>query len=310
MFLAFVAALFVTFVATANANGDASAVRVEQHRCNALDQEALRVALEVETADVPRPRHAPPITVNLRCELDMVFVTAQLPEGARRGQRFQLTEVQGDVGARVLALAIAELVRTPEAAPQKPPGPTAYTSPKSIPSGAPKSARLSLEGTVTSAQFRGPTPIGADLSLDYLGFAPLRLRADVGFGYGVDGRSVGDVATSLATGNLAAGAAFPSEPFEVAVLAGYRLGVARMQGAALAPPEMAIPVQDGNVSGPFGGPHVTLGFAVHAGGSFVISAGAELGWVLAAVVGEVTGGEDVALDGYWTRFALGVGFEL
>jgi hypothetical protein len=87
--------------------------------------------------------------------------------------------------------------------------------------------------------------------------------------------------------------------------AGYALGAARLIGRATDTRVVA-----GTTTGPWSAPYALAVFALAVTGGLSVEARGQVGWVTLPVIGEVSGGADVALRDLWASFQAGLAITL
>jgi hypothetical protein len=227
-----------------------------------------------------------------------------------RSREFALRDVKGEVGARVLSLAAIELLdeaaRAPKPLPARPleprpePAPpplepTPYT-PRVVPS-----VRLMAAGALQSVGGERPLT-GGGISVDYLRLAPFGLRLQFDLALGERSHPLGSTSVRLTTLSAQAGYLALHDTWTTRALVGYRFGTGRISGEGAAGQR----VQEGSVTGAYGGPLVSTGIGWRAG-SFVTELALEGGLISFPLYGQVDGKDEVSLDGYWLGMSINAG---
>ena len=228
-----------------------------------------------------------------------------------RSRELGLSDVSGEVGARVLSLAAIELINdlanapepatAPEpAAHEPPPRDVAPLAPAPLPVRAP-SVRLMAAGAVHSFELERPLA-GGGISVDFLRLSRLGLRLEVGVAFGRREFELGAASLQLTTFSAQAGYLAIHESLTGRALLGYRFGNGRIVGERASGSD----AREGTVAGASGGPMVSGGVGVRSG-SWVAEIAAEAGLVTFPLEGRIEGQEPIRLDGYWLGFSLNAG---
>ncbi len=293
-------------------------VRVERTECALAPLEDVMAVLRVEIA--ARLTDGPPLgagyTIGLECADDAVTITAGVPTRPNRTYRTSLLGAPLNVRPRIVALAIAEIVRDldRESALQSseapPSPPLAVPDGRGERDGGPPLQRAAhpvrMEALAQTSSFRldGRWLGGGGLRFEYSkthwvsGIDTLLLTTHQQF-------SFGQTETVLVYASPHAGWASGFGPFHVRAGAGFAAGVARLSGRATDPS-----FHSGTVSGIWTAPYAFVGLAFALAETVRVDAGAQAGWVTSPVVGEVTGGSDTSLSGLWTTAQVGLSLSL
>ena len=301
-----------TRVSAAEAAPSARPVYVERSACeSALSGEIaaiLRVELLNRLAD-----SAPPDAYRtaIDCAGDLVAISVTPPSGASKSRQANLAGSPANVRSRIVALAVAELVRDldREPRPLPPPVPAPASAKDAAPSPPPsiprrRAVELGAFGQTSSFQLDGVWLAGGGLRFDYVykrlcaGFDVAALTTTERFEQGT------------AQAFLAYGSPFVAwdERFgraQTFVGAGYALGVAKLSGQASDPRAFA-----GATTGPWSAPYGFAALALVVAEGMSVDARGQLGWVTSPVIGDVTGGRQVALEGLWASVQLGLAIAL
>jgi hypothetical protein len=272
--------------------------------CPNIDRAELARQLDIEQGRDAGVQHA---RVSVRCEgeVALLSVETQGEPAQPRARKFLVSEVSGDVGARVLSLAAIELWETtpPEsppvalkAGPRRGPEPSPATAPQFSPA-----VRLMAAGHVQTFELAPPL-LGGGIAVDYLRLRGLGLRLQFDVGVAERDFPQGEVRLQLATLSAQAGYLAVHESWSVRAFAGYRFGSARISGHS-APRSGA---SRGTVAGGCGGPLLVGALGLRSG-SLVSEVAAEAGLVSFPIEGRVAGSDPVAFDGYWLGLSLNVG---
>jgi hypothetical protein len=297
-------------------------VYVEMGTCEVASTDQVmslvRVELGAQLVD------APPDTgchVVVECSGDVVTVSVAARDRLKRSHRTDLAGSPANVRPRIVALEIAELVRDvarePEVLrtaavprdrtpPDSAPGPSEGLAMTPSSADTPSRNRVTLTafGLASTFRYDGRWLGGGGLRFDYArDFICAGLDATLATRQ--DGSDLG-TARMLVT-RLSPYAAWYLSASGVAVRlgAGYALGMARIVGTA----------ENGkaagaSVTGLWGGPYALGGIAYAATDAVDLDLRAEAGWVLLPVVGQVAGGNDVAVQGPWASVQIGLSLAL
>jgi hypothetical protein len=289
-------------------------VFVERTTCEATSLDAvvsiLRVELLGRFVDGPPPDDS--YRAAITCSASIVGVTVGAPGGAAQSLRTDLSAAPANVRARIVALDVAELVRSLDAEPHPalsaaPPAPrSAELGPAPLPPPVPRAWPVGLGafGQASSFPRGGVWLTGGGLRFDLVtrhvcaGFDVALLVADDRF-------AEGSVQTSLAYAAPAVAWRASWSAADVRLGAGYALGAARLSGHANDPRAFA-----GATTGPWTAPYLFAAFALALTGVVHVDVRAQAGWVSSPVVGEVAGSADLALEGPWVSGQLGLSLSL
>lgn len=268
----------------------------------------LRRVLAIELG---RPLHpgldADPSALRARaqCVGSMIELTIEDAAGTLIAtQQLDLQSVAVNGRARLLALAIAELLEPSDrGAPQAPPVASVAEVPVPEPSAT---APRRLSASAGALSFFGLPPraawvAGVDFTQRLL--APFELGVGLG-AHGTRATTELGVATLTAvsvSATLGAAKSVFSDDVRFAVGVGGRAGVALLEGWPSAPD-----VQAGTMLAPWGGPMVsaTGDYAPFAHLGFTL--GLEAGWAIGGVLGRVQGVTELGLSGAWLAGKAGV----
>jgi hypothetical protein len=241
----------------------------------------------------------------VKCGEDVAELTIADPHASTRSELISLTATPEPLRPRVIALQLAELVRSIDLQrenAQREPAPAPRTEaplPKPVRA---RNFQLGAFAHMNSFSRDGRWLAGAGLSFGY------DLRAlSLGIDAALSGRSF---EPSLGEVRVLWGYAAPQMAWLVrhrslrfTLGAGYAVGVASIRGTATR--------SDAGAStrrGLWAAPFALLGLAFVISPALLLSAQASLGWVQAGVVGEVSHAKDVQLSGMWTQLRAGVVF--
>ncbi len=295
-------------------------VQVEETGCEHSSLGDVGTLLRVELLN--RVAEGPPRGDAYRADVACVGSKVAIAVGVAGGPTFSLeTNLAGapqNVRSRVVALAIAELVRELDGQPRAP-----AAAPPPLPPPLPAVARPEQD----QASPAPPAPVRR--SVDFAAFAQASafqlggrwlvgggVRADYVYGrlrVGLEGAVLGvSERFDLGTADALLGYASPTIGWQerwrwVSTLLGlgYALGAASVSGHADAPRAFA-----GSTSGPWTAPFAFAGFVLALTKSLGLGAQGQWGWVTSPVVGDVTGARSVSLQGSWLSVQAGIALSL
>ena len=276
-----------------------------------LDLERL-VRIELESG---KYENRSAIDIRVECEENLVTLTVTGEGRPAAKWRLDLSRTAESVHARVLSLAIAELIREQAGRPppSKPPRPSRPPPPPRLPAKPPPPpppppkpeapapvGELEVFFALSQFDFSNEIGPGGGLRFWYLRLAPWHLAID--FSAGTLGRDVELGSVRLLSGSLGVRLGYTLRMADWALRfgAGQRTGVARVSGDSMD----ASRAVSGSVAGPF---TMTLGyFALDTGGGgpFRAGLGAELGGVLVPVRGRIENEDDFGVDGLWAALEV------
>jgi hypothetical protein len=297
-------------------------VHVERSNCAAASRDELMTVLRIELPGqmVDDSAHGGAYEVAVDCVRSAVALSIAAPGGTRKTYRMDLAGAPRGVRSRIVALAIAEIVRDLDrdasAGPPEEPSPartadapTAEVAP--VPDApapaAPRSGGpvfLSALGEAASFRLDGRWLLGGGLRFEY---------ARRGLSAGVDAVFLAaDESVSLGTARVLLPYASPyiglgssTGPWQARVGAGCALGAASLSGHASDASARAA-----TVTGAWVAPYAFGQLGLVATDFLRIDLRAQVGWVTASVDGTVQGGTDVDRSGLWTSLQLGAAFSL
>jgi hypothetical protein len=278
----------------------------------------LRVELAAQLVESSPPSNAYRITID--CSGASVVLAVTVEGRSSRTYRTELGGAPSNVRPRIVALAIAEIVRDLDgeaaraAAAERPaePAPASPVVDVSPPARdvTPRGPRgggtvyLGALGQATSFRLDGRWLLGGGLRFEYArdifcaGTDAVLLTAD-------ERVSQGTAQVLLSYASPYVGLGGSSGPFQVRLGAGYALGAARLSGHATDPRAGAA-----TLTGAWTAPYAFAQVALALGDSLRVDLRGQAGWVTASVVGEVEGGGDVNLAGLWTSVQVGAALSL
>jgi hypothetical protein len=257
------------------------------------------------------------LEIDVECQQDLVTLSvssAERPAGAK--WRVDLSRTAPSVHARVLALAIAELIREhagrpprkPSRKPPPPPPPPKPPPPKPPPPPLPPSkpeaqaplGDLEVFFALSQFDFSNEIGPGGGVRFWYLRLAPWHLALDCSAG--TLGRDVELGSVRLVSGSLGARLGYTLRIADWALRfgAGQRTGFARVSGDG-ADASRAV---GGSVVGPFTMALGYLALDTGGGGPFRAGLGAEIGGVLVPVRGQIENEDDFGVSGVWAALEL------
>jgi hypothetical protein len=297
-------------------------VHVERSTCAAASRDdvmtVLRIELPGQIVDDAAPGGAYEVAVD--CVRSAVALSIAAPGGARKTYRMDLAGAPRGVRSRIVALAIAEIVRDLDrdasAGPPEEPSPgrapdtgTAEVAPAVQDAPAPAPPRsgpvfLSALGEAASFRLDGRWLLGGGLRFEYArrllsaGVDAVFLEAD-------EGVSLGTARVLLPYASPYIGLGASTGPWQARVGAGCALGAASLSGHA-----MDAGARAATVTGAWIAPYAFGQLGLVTTDFLRIDLRAQVGWVAASVDGTVQGGADVNLAGLWTSMQLGAAFSL
>ncbi|HTA88223.1 MAG TPA: hypothetical protein VK745_01555 [Polyangiaceae bacterium] len=295
------------------------ALHLESSTCShALVDEVQRFTrIELKNTSTSGGETAP--RVILSCSEHVSLIRA-LVNGHESSRQLDLDLTEAALRPRVIALAIAELVRDtargeavepPEVSPPAPvkPAPEVEPAPSERPR-APPTSRL-----VVLAKLENFGGSFQPLSGGGLGFSHDVGRLSFGLGpalaTGQRNFALGSVHVLAADLSLRLALRFPNRALPGEIGIGHALGLARVTGAAAgAATNDAARVQSGYVTGAWAGPFLFGTLDVSVADPLFLEVAAQLGVVTFPVSGEVSGESDVKVAGLWSGVSLGLGLNL
>ncbi|HEX3851556.1 MAG TPA: hypothetical protein VHW01_11355 [Polyangiaceae bacterium] len=298
--------------AAAEASDSAREIDIESSTCTHPLVEGVErlTRVELNNAGLPSGADAPHVT--LSCAEGAVLIRVAIGESAGTRQ-LDLEQIESALRARVIALAIAELVRdTAAGAPALPapllsssPPPSSQREPTPVASAPTEPqnrlvvfAKLSNFGSSFQPLAGGGLGFSHDLGRLALGFGPSLSASNRNVSLGSVRALAADLSARLSL-------RFPSRLLSGELGVGYALGYARLTGtsnSALASARgldgaWAAPFLFGVLEGPFASPAF-------------LQLAAQLGYVLLPVRGFVAESNDLEIAGVWGGLSIGLGLEL
>lgn len=289
-------------------------IAVEQREVERLT--ALELGVRAAGTDAPSPSAT---RVSVSCAGEHVRLRVADPLTGKTLERtLSLMTREVDVAGRAISLAAAELVLTSWAELTLTPDRSAPAPLELAPAARPAAEQRVLSRTERGVRLEYLLASGGVFGpFDGVGFAwggGPRLAVLFGrHGFGaewdlaahraVTATALGDVETALFSSGLFARWTLESAPWFVDLGVGARGGIARLEGT----PEDVEAARGSVVAGVFVGPAASLGVSLRAGG-FALRLGAESGYALRGVSGDVESERSVGVSGAWFAGNLGVGW--
>ncbi len=289
-------------------------VHIESSTCShALVDEVERLLqVELKNTSLGTGENAP--RVILSCS-ERVSLIRALANGHESTRQLDLAHTDPALHGRVIALAVAELLRdtasgesepppTPPPPLLKPPPPSEPPSPELDSEPAPSANRLIAFAKLENfgASFEPLTGGGIGFTHD-LGRLSLGLGPTLATG--VRKPSLGDVRLLVADLSVRAAYRFPNRTLPGEIGIGHALGLARMSATSSEPNAVA-----SNLSGVWAGPFAFATLDVSLADPLFLELAAQLGVVTFPVRGKVQNDSDIAIAGLWGGVSLGLGLEL
>ena len=301
-------------VEPAAATAPEGGVRIESSTCpHPLVEDVQHLArVELNSAGLPDGEDAPRVT--LTCSGRVVLIRAALgPEGDVR--QLDLDQTEDNLRPRVIALAIAELVRDTANRAVRPP---------LLPAPPINEAKTEIEPAlapppVLHSESKNRLVLFGKLSNFGSNFQPL-FGGGLGFAHDLGHFSLG-LGSELVASNrdtalgsvhvLAADLSvrlalrFPSRILPAEIGIGHALGLAQLSGTNGSPNADA-----SSLSGVWAAPFLFGGIEAPLGDAFFLQLAAQIGVVTWPVRGYVDHSSDVGMTGFWGALTLGVGLNL
>ena len=300
-------------VEPAGASAAEGGLHIESTTCaHPLVEEVQHLArVELISAGLPEGEDAP--RVFLSCSGRVALIRALLGNGGQDSRQLDLAQTDEALQARVIALAIAELVRDtasrgappPAAVPSNPVArvDVAPTPPPVEPLSESKN-RLVAFGKVANFGAHLQPLVGGGL-----GFSHDLGRFALGLGPSLvvskSSSSLGAVNVLMADLSVRLSLRFPGRILASEVGVGHALGLAHLKGSS----DSAL-TDASSVSGIWAAPFLFGGCEAELGGPMFLQLGAELGIVTVPVRGYVARDSDVGAVGVWGGLSLGIGLNL
>jgi hypothetical protein len=296
-------------------------VAVEIGACLDVEPSEVRriVAIELRALMTPANGAMEPITrVAVDCYNPLVEIRVEDPiTGKSLVRRIDLSTFDRSIRARLLALAIAELVSSSWTELVSNPEPTVAPAGATASEGERKAAKqvvvareeerlhpITFGAMAEGRSFlRGAGPlVGGRVEL--LPWLPVGLFVvDATIDHGTAKAALGDVSVTSAMGGVGWRAHYANTTWLLEAGGEARLGAIWLSGTPSAPSETAA----GGGAALAGGPVFVVRAGLFAAERTMITLGAELGYSVLGARGRVGTGDEVRADGVWVGLALGVG---
>lgn len=242
----------------------------------------------------------------VRCERELARLEVLDPVSGKRSSRtVRLADLPPEGQARYLALALAELVLASWSEVATNPTPTVPPIEASAKNEQRKAIRQIVEerylrhasawgfgvgGQVRRFDASAPLLVGGGVDLRWFARTGWQVRAGLDYGQGTTDTSRGDVSAGLATAALSAGYGWPLQRWTLSLHGGLRGGSAWLVGT---------PADEDSVGstlmGPWLAPLVEAELDFEWADQLSTALGAEFGYAVRGVRGQVAGDEDVSL---------------
>jgi hypothetical protein len=283
-------------------------VVVQLETCQGLAIDQLNHFLDVELGD----RRADAVSATsatrivVQCTSEQVTLTARFVDGDDVSRDLDRFEVEGRVGARLLALAIAELARRAPAPRMKPHNREGVLSrPVDHPPVA-GSALVFAGASLSSFGFAGSPFWGAVAGARSFVFEPVTLQLDLSLGQASSDFDLGEVTTLLGALTPRVGLGQRFVWGSALAAAGYRVGFAHIAGSA----DTGAAANQGSISGVVSGPVISGHASWQVAQPLQLVVDAELGYVATPLVGKVSDSSGIQLKGPWVGLSVGLGVVL
>jgi hypothetical protein len=285
-----------------------------------LDEVLAVLRVEVPARLVEGSPRGAVYEIAVECAADRVLLHVAAPARPTQTFRTSLADVPSNVRARIVALAIAEIVRDldregAEAAAARPAPPAleahrpAVARLRPTPDRPTPRAQLAALAQASNFQLDGRWLAGGGLRFEYssaeacAGIDAVLLGTDRRFDFGT-------TQTLLSYASPYAGFLGVAGPVRVRVGGGFAFGVARLSGRASDPS-----FSSGTLAGYWTAPYAFLAAALAIGDGLRLDLRVQAGWVTSPVIGEVVGGAvaaggDARVEGLWTSTQIGFALAL
>jgi hypothetical protein len=285
------AVLGAMLLLVAGAGAAEAAGKLQVLSCPSAFAREVRWLLEIELPGPERGKATSLVVV--RCTGQLVTVSALDASERHHAQRtLDLESVAVPARARLVALSAAELVAALESQRTKP--------------ARPPVRRWALTGS-TNLGMVGPRrsfAYGGAVALDHLTFRHVGWRAELALQHASENVSLGRAEAWLASAVAAVTVSWSGRWGRVIGGVGGRLGVCHLAGAADDPT-----VEEGTVTGMWGGPHALVGWRLPLD-RVLLSLGVELTYISLPVSGRVSGDGPYEIDELLLLGSAGLGFSL
>lgn len=293
------------------------AVVLDSSHCGSVARDELRelVALELAPRPVQSPREVPADASITRAELTCSETRARLfvRDAARQQQHelgLDLAQIDPPARARLIALALAELIATVDMEPVSAPERADETAAPE-PSAALRLGRSSWWLGAGLSRAGRPRVLAPSLQTGVvarLARLPLALLSDLQLQRGARTVGPGRMVVWTTSGSLGLAGMLRAGPAELALGLGMRLGYARLVGEAGA---ADVSIAAHTVQGLWWGPSSAVSALLPLHGRFSLRAGLDIGWIARGVRGLDNGGMAAfRLEGLLLQATLGVSLAL
>jgi hypothetical protein len=270
--------------------------------CGDVGRDEVARIVRAERGDAAGPG----AEVTVTCAADGARIQVAGPAGVPRTRVLDLSATAPIARARLLALAVVELLARPDPEPERPaparPVVAAMAAPR--PAATRPAVRALAVGYARLWQAGLPS-IGGGVRVTGPIAARLRFLAEALADQGV--RDAGPGRATIQNLGLGAGLLVPLTVagVELAAGAGARLAATRLVGS----PDDPTAFEGRTITAPSGGPLALLVADVPVG-RWVVHVGVDGGWVALPVEGDTAGVRSAAVTGWWAGAAIGVGLRL
>lgn len=312
----------IALLATDAAADGMPAVTLTIDPCVAVDATDVRKIVELELHTTIQATGLTRVTA--RCRESLIDLTVEdSVTGKSLMRTVDIAAQAPKARARLLALAITELISASWTELETNPTPAVKPAGPPPPPAAQEAARGVVRARVPILGGAPSAPIRVLALLEQRGFFAtkawvtglgVRVARDSGFlgwsaemvaSQGTAAASLGEVAIDLASGALAVTISETWSVVSARGAAGARFGAARLSGVP-----RGDDVESRSVRGPWGGPFLGGSITLAPFKPLIIEASLESGYVLAPVHARVDGERQVSIAGVWLAGALAVGVTL
>jgi hypothetical protein len=315
----FLAGAFVPFVVADAAAADHPSVRIDVDPCVAVKADDVKKIVTVELGALVVDASPDPTThVHTTCKAGLVELVVDDPiTGKSLSRSVDILSSAPKARARLLALAIVELVAASWTELEKNPEPRVPPAGPKAPETAKIAARHAIAPPPRARTWRvlafgeertffprtGPLHgFGVRIGNDRwrVGWA-----ADMTYALGNVPASLGAISVDLVSAALSANLHYATPMLTTRIGPGLRVGSARLSG---------VPIDDTvegrSVRGPWVMPFLHASLTLHPFESIAFDGGLEAGWVIRSVRANANGERQAAIDGFSIAATLGLGVSL
>jgi hypothetical protein len=245
----------------------------------------------------------------MACSGDLVILSVSA-DGRVRSSSADLAQVPASMRARVVALALAELVRdldrdVPAPTPATPPPPPKIPPPHAEPPSATPANRTIELGAFAVASDFVHHGVGLPGGGFHFGYSRgwLSMGLEVAILSDTEQFAPGAVRTILTYGSPYVGWEHAWQIVTTRLGAGYAVGAAHLSGSDTASPAYAR-----TVTGFWTSPYLFGELELRVTDGLSVLARGQFGWVTSSVVGQVAGASDLSLGGPWAGGQLGFAY--